>query len=252
VDELDKEVREYFGERESGTRTIPGYVLDINDIVPDFVADIREVSEEEISLALGDAALTLGELEEAKRWFTIASADPELRAEAEAGIGDTYKFQDDFETALPYFERSIELAPDSPYIQLDYAEYWHDRADATEDADERQAYIKTARKHYVNAWKLDNTMPETYAMYGRTFLLDDNNPDKAVEMLLQAEALLPSHIGVRIWLAEAYAATGDQKSAADEARSVLAWSHEESEAAKTANEIIEAYEENIEYASQSE
>ena len=252
VDELDKDVREYFGERESGVRTIPGYALKIDDIVPEFKADIRKMSEDEVSLALADAALRLGEVEEARRWYTIANENPELRAVAQAGLGDTYKFQDEFETAQPYFERAIELAPDNPYCQLDMAEFWHDRAEATEDAEERRTYIKNARKHYVAAWKLDDTMPETYAMYGATFLVDGDRPDKAIEMLQTAEAILPSSITIRVRLAEAYAAVGDNKRAADEARSVLAWSHPESEAAKTANEILENYEDGIEFANQAE
>lgn len=250
VDELDKDVRAYFGEKEAGVRTIPGYVLDINDIVPEFEPNIREVSKEEISLALAHAALTLGEIDEARHWFTIASESPELRADAEAGIGDTYKFQENFETALPYFESSIALAPDDPYIQLDYAEYWHDFAKETENMEERAAHIVTARKHYVAAWKLDNTMPETYAMYGDTFLLDSDNPDKAVEMLQQAEALLPSSIVIRLLLAEAYAASGDLNRAADEARSVLAWIHGESEAADRAREILDDHQQNVEHANQ--
>lgn len=252
VDDIDRDVRRYFGEGESGARMIPGYVLDINDVIPDFAADIREISEDEVSLALGDAALRLGELDEARRWFTIASENPELRAMAEAGIGDTYKFQDDFETSRPYFENALELAPDNPYIQLDVAEYWHDLAEETEDAIERKEYITTARKHYVAAWKIDNTMPETYTMYGATFLMAGENADKAVEMLEQAEAILPSNITIRIQLAEAYAAIGENKKAADEARSVLAWSHGESEAAKKASEIIEDYQENVELANQAD
>lgn len=252
VDELDKEVRRYFGENESGTRKIPGYAIDIEEIIPDFTAEVRKMSEEEISLALADAALTLGETDEARRWYTIASADPKLRPEAEAGIGDTYKFQNDFEAALPYFEKAIELAPDNPFCQLDMAEYWHDRAEAADDAEERKAYIKKARKHYVAAWKLDDTMPETYAMYGATFLIDGDRPDKAVEMLETAEAILPSNMLVRLRLAEAYAAVGDSNKAAEQARSVLAWSHEESEAARQANEILEAYRQSVEYANQSE
>ena len=248
VDELDKTVREYFGERDAGVRTIPGYVLKIDDIIPDFEVVTRSMAKGEISLALGVAALRLGELQEARRLFTNAVENPETRAAAEAGIGDTYKFEDDFATALPYFERAIELAPQDPYLQLDMAEYWHDRAEKTEDDEQRREYIATARKRYGIAWRLDNTMPETYAMYGRTFLLEGDKPDKAVEMLENAEALLPSNVGIRLSLAEAYAAVGERDKAAKAARSVLAWLHGNTEAENKAREILEDSQEDVGFA----
>jgi tetratricopeptide (TPR) repeat protein len=103
---------------------------------------------------------------------------------------------------------------------------------------ERQEYLGRARDHYLKAWKLDESMPETYAMYGQTFVMEGQRYDKAIEMLEEAENILPSYIDVRLMLSEAYMGAGRQEDAIDAARSILAWSHEESDGARRAREII--------------
>ena len=81
-------------------------------------------------------------------------------------------------------------------------------------------------------------MPETYAQYGHTFLMEGERYDKAIEMLELAESILPSSIIVRVRLADAYMGAGRDEDAVKAARSVLAWSHEESDAAEQARKIL--------------
>lgn len=231
--ELDKKVNYYFAKRR-----IPGYQINADSLLPDFEPEVSVMQRETISLALGQAALTFDELDSARRWFEIAATDEDIRPQAEAGIGDTYKFAGDYEAAQPHFEKAVSLAPDNPYCQLDIAEYWHTRAEDTDDLEARGTYLARAREHYVKAWKLDDSMAETYAQYGRTFLLERERYDLAVDMLEQAESILPSNIGVRLSLAQAYLGANRDMEASEKAQSVLAWSHEGSGVAERARQIL--------------
>lgn len=235
--DLDKNVRRYLG----GNR-IPGFRFELDAVVTNFEPEVGVLSREQISLALGHYGLMINELEKAERWYTIAANDERYKARAEAGLGDVQKFQENYDAAQPYFQRAIELAPDDPLCQLDMAEYWHDRARATEEEEEQAVYLAKARDHYLIAWKLDESMPETYAMYGESFLIDGKDYNKAIEMLEQAQSLLPSSIQIRLFLAEAYQGDERKDESAAAARSVLAWTHGESEAAEKAQEILDGLE----------
>ena len=81
-------------------------------------------------------------------------------------------------------------------------------------------------------------MPEIYAMYGDTFVMEGKRFDTAIDMLETAEALLPSSVTIRFFLAKAYKGAGRNEDAIQAVQSVLAWVHEESEAAKEAQEIL--------------
>lgn len=231
--DLDRQVKYYFNRRR-----LPAYQISNDALLPDFEPEVIVLSREQISLALGQAALSLGELDSAKRWFTIAATDEHARPRAEAGLGDVLKFRGDFEAAQPHFEQAVSLAPSDPYCQLDLAEYWHTRAKKTDDTSNRATYLARAREHYVKAWKLDDSMPETYAQYGQTFLMERKRYDLAIEMLEQAESILPSNINVRLMLAQAYQGANRKEEAFEKARSVLAWSHDGSGAAQLAREIL--------------
>jgi tetratricopeptide (TPR) repeat protein len=207
------------------------YRFDLDELLPAFEPVVTRLSREQASLALAKIALRTGELDRAEHWFTIATADRPTRPQAEAGLGDVLKFRGEFAAAQPHFEKAVALAPDDPYCQLDLAEYWHDRARNPDEADERPEYLERARDHYLKAWKIDDTMPESYAMYGQTFVMEGRRYDKA-------KNILPSNIDVRLMLAEAYMGGDRNEDAIEAARSVVAWSHEESDAAKRAREII--------------
>ena len=231
-EDLDIQVKLYLEGRISVIR------WNIDELLPDFEADVISLSREQISLALGQTALRRGELDSAKHWFTIAATDEITRPQAEAGLGDVLKFGGNFEAAQPHFEQAVALAPNDPYVQLDLAEYWHTRASNPDDTGNRATYLARAREHYVKAWKLDDSMPETYAMYARTFLMEDRRYEFAIELLEQAQNILPSSIALRGMLAEAYMGADRTEDAVTAARSVLAWSHDESGAAKRAREIL--------------
>ncbi len=114
-------------------------------------------------------------------------------------------------------------------IHLDYARYLHELADGTQTQDrigERDALIERARRHYVRSWKLDESVPETYAMYGASFLLEGQDAAAGIESLEHAHRLLASNAEIRLLLSQAYAAVGRYGAAREFAASVLGWSHD--------------------------
>lgn len=213
------------------------FTFKIDALLPAFEATVVKLTREEAALGLAQIALGNGALENAKRWFESASANELTRPHAEAGLGDVLKFRGDFAAAELHFEQAVALAPGDPYCQLDLAEYWHYRAAKTENTGERKKFFKRARRHYAKAQNLDDTMPETYAMHGQTFLMQGNYK-KAIKMLEKAEVLLPSALDVRLILAEAYAAANRKKDSARAARSVLIWNHADSDISKHARKIL--------------
>lgn len=234
VEAFDRAVRNYIGKKR-----VPGIVLAADSVVPEFEPEVTQMSREEASLALGRLALRNGDFDRAERWYRIASADPALEAHARGGLGDTLKFRDRFDEALPHFERALDLAPEDPLCQLDMAEYWDYRAEHSNEPSERDEYIDLARTHYLEAWKLNPNLPETYAMYGRTYLTRGDDYNRAVEMLEEAQRLLRSSTRVKLYLAEAYLGAGRTDDARIAAQSVLSWSHGESEAANKAQQIVD-------------
>ena len=172
----------------------------------------------------------------AEHWFTQATRDELVRPRAESGLGDVLKFRGDFAAAQPRFEQALALAPYDLYVQLDLAEYWHYRAMNTKQLADREKFLESARKNYVKAWKLDDSAPETYAMYGQTYLLQGDY-DRGIEMLEEAGRLLPANVNIRLILAEAYAGAGRKQQAIDTVESILAWSHDNA-VAKRAREIL--------------
>lgn len=229
--QLDRALRRYVKDADYQLLT-----FDANTLIPNFKASMVRPTTAQISLGLARAALACGELDSAQRWFTLAAADKRTRPRAETGLGDVFKFRGDFALALPRFEQALALAPKDLYVQLDLAEYWHYRAMNTQLQANRKKFLDSARKQYVKAWKLDDSVAEIYAMYGHTYLLQGDY-SRGIEMLEEASRLLPASLDIRLILAEGYAGAGRKQQAIDAARSIIAWSHD-SAANKRAKEVL--------------
>lgn len=232
ADLLNKNVKKYLGGR------LVGFRISIETLLPKFTPGVRKLAREEISLALGQLALRRRKTGLAEHWFTIALNDETTRPEAEAGLGDILKFDGKFDLALPHFEKAVALAPQNPYIQIDAGEYWYNRALSLPEQKISTEDLDRARACYVAAWKLDDSIPEIYAMNGLTYLAEGENFARAIEMLEAANGLLPSNLDIRLKLAQAYAGAKRKELAIKEARFVLTWGHENSEAAKQARELL--------------
>ena len=205
-------------------------------LIPNFKASVIKPGSEQVALGLARVALERGELDSAQHWFTLAATDKQTRPQAESGLGDVAKFRGDFALALPHFEQALALAPNDLYVQLDFAEYWHYRAMNTTQQAEHENFLNNARRQYVKAWKLNDSVAEIYAMYGQTYLLQGNF-NRGIEMLEEAGRLLPANLDIRLILAEAYAGAGSKQKAINAARFIVAWSHD-SAAIKTARKIV--------------
>lgn len=140
-------------------------------------------------------------------------------------MGDVIKARARWEEARAHFERAVELDPEDPLNQLDIGEYWHARARKTEDLDARHEMLVKARRHYVEANKLDDSRPEAYSVYGASYLFDGEDAAEGVETLEYAEHLLPSNLQIRLWLAEAYVKVGRNEEARTRLATIIAWSH---------------------------
>ncbi|MEM7283241.1 MAG: tetratricopeptide repeat protein, partial [Pseudomonadota bacterium] len=137
------------------------------------------------------------------------------------------------------FEQSVSLAPEDPYCRIDFAKFWVLKAHHAQSDSSRLDHIRQARTHYVKAWKLDDTMAETYAEYADTFLFEGKRYEKAIELLEEASFLLPGNPQINARLAEAYLGIGDTSKAFQYAQAVVAWSHEHSPAHRRAQYVLE-------------
>lgn len=219
--ELDGRLHEYL------TRpSLPAIAIGLEALPEPRSASIRALPAGEAALRLGVLALVIGEAPLAQALFERAvAADPRL-ARAYAGLGDAHKFQQLWDEARPFYERSLALDGNDAENHLDWAEYLHDRA-LESGAAERRELLRDARRAYVRSYRLAPSLPETYAMYGSTFLVDGEAAARGVETLEHAHGLLQSNLGIMLMLARAYVEVDRQAEARDLLKTVIAWSHED-------------------------
>lgn len=213
--------------------------LKAGELLDNFKIAVRPVFKEEMSLILAEAALRLAEYKQARTWFEIAGTDEQFAARAQSGIGKVYQAQDDFAAAEEYFNRAYEMGPDDVEVLIDLGRYWTARAGQLkgEDKDKRDHYLKAARKYIGKSWKLDDTRPETYAAFGRSYMVQKAF-EQSVDTLEAANRLLPSNSGVRLSLATSYFELGRHEEAKSHAQAVRAWSHGGSSMRESADKLL--------------
>lgn len=199
---------------------------------------VAPVPADSVAAQLGLFPFQNGDFVEAKRYWDAAIALNPHNTEALTGLGDCLKEAGQFDEARPYYEKAIALEPENPYPELDYAEYFLARAEATKDPTEINHLLVEARRHLARSYKIDANVPETLATNGESYLFDGQSPDKAVESLREAHAMLPSQPYIKLKLAQAYARSGQPTEAIALLRSVVAWGH--TEIAEEAAKALEA------------
>jgi tetratricopeptide (TPR) repeat protein len=198
---------------------------------------VTAMAQDEISVDLGQLALVRHNDPLAQNLFTAALSSNPLNARAHAGLGDALAARELWEEAEPHYLRALEIDAENADIELDYAEYLHDKALRNDAEAERKALLRDARKHYVRSYRLDSGIPETYAMYGKSFLAPGEDPTRSVEMLEHAHSLLPANPIILRLLAKAYVVTGREDEARPLVERIVANSHEDDRVAKV-DEIL--------------
>jgi FimV-like protein len=223
--ELNKRLQRYLDHRK-----IPAFGFSAEPFQSNVEPRTRQMTSDEVATNLGWLSISLEQYDRAQRCFDAATRANPQNARAHIGLGDAHKFQDRWDEAATHYQRGLALAPDDPLNHLDYAEYLHDLAKRSEEAGERVSLIKDARRHYVRSQKLDPKRPETYAMYGATFLLEGEDPARGLETLEHAHAMLRSDLDIQLMLAQAYIQLERSTEARELLQRVVAWGHGQGQA----------------------
>jgi tetratricopeptide (TPR) repeat protein len=187
----------------------------------------RPLARDEVVTRLGWLSISLQRGERAQRYFeTAVSSDPS-NARAHAGLGAAERLGGRWDAALPHYERALALAPDDILVQLDVGAYYHSRAGEAGNAETRAQLVALARRHYARSSELDDSLPEAHAMYGATFLLEDEEAERGLEALERANRLLPASLEIKLLLAQLYARLRRFEEARDLAVAVLSHTHSE-------------------------
>ena len=88
--------------------------------------------------------------------------------------------------------------------RLDLGIHYYSHAKATQDAAERAHLISEARLALERSSELDESLPEPYAVYGETFLLEGQEPGPGLRSLERAHRLVPYDPSLELSLARMY------------------------------------------------
>lgn len=198
---------------------------------------VQPMAQDSIAAQLGSLALLWEQGDEARRFWDAAIALNPNNSVALVGLGDLLKFAGRFDEAKPYYEKAIAAEPQNAYPELDYGEYFLDRAHAAAEPAEISGYLVEARRHFARSYKLDPDDPETLAVNGATYLFAGESVEKALQSLTTAHAMLPSQPDIKLLLAKAYVQSGEQVDAIRLLRSLVAWSHDGN--GQEANELLQ-------------
>lgn len=186
---------------------------------------LRALSPGEAATALGELSLKRERHAQALRYFGEALLlDPD-DVRARVGSAAAHEGLGRLEQAEAGYRGAVELAPDDALAQLALANYLAARASEAVEAEGRAELAVRARSHYVKSWKLDDSIPETYARYGSTFLLPGEDPQRGLDTLQHAYRMLPSSTEIRLDLARLHLALGNSREARRLALSTSATLH---------------------------
>ena len=189
------------------------------------------VPPDRVAAELGLLAIELRRHEAAQRFLAGALTINPTNAMALVGFGDVLKQQMRYTEAETYYQKAIALEPTNALHELDYAEYFVTRAGTEVNLARTYALYADARRHFARSLALDPNNPETLAVNGMTYLLANDAPEKAVQNLEAAHALIPSQPEIRLLLAHAYAANRQPEKARPHLQALIAWADTKNAAA---------------------
>ncbi|MEM7281657.1 MAG: tetratricopeptide repeat protein [Pseudomonadota bacterium] len=234
---LNKKVKHYLGKGRFK------YIkIELDRLLPDVTLDASTLPRHKAALELGQIALLAESYDDAKMYYELATEDEATHGEGLAGMGGALMGNEHTDQAKAYFLEALALTPNNPYRHLDMANYWLSQAKNTDHQQNKAEFFKLAQAHYVKAWKLDKTIPETYVQYADTFLQQGVRYEKALELLREADYLSPGHHIIRARLAEAYLGAGQIDDARKAANLVSTLTHGGGESTNRAKAVLDQIE----------
>jgi len=228
VDAFEKTFRTSFDALESEldtySRSMPGYHVPLRAI--DFNPDYTRVrmSPAEIAYELGYMTVTSNPSYARKLFSRILDVEPD-NARALAGMGVSYQFEGDFDSAEKFLRRARALDEGDYLLSIELADLLAIACAARSDSGDcaENQIIREMIALYGRAYELEPNSLETIAHFG-TIMIEHGDPQQAVTLLQRALELAPwSYLVVRN-LASAYAATGNWARAATQVKKALGWS----------------------------
>ncbi|MEM7081927.1 MAG: tetratricopeptide repeat protein [Pseudomonadota bacterium] len=198
IDGFESQLAKY-----SNKKSIDTWLLDVSDFLTRLKIQSTKMKKSHVALMLGKVALQTRQVNAARHWSSMALSDAELRGEALAVLGMSSLYEKDVDAADTHFSEALEIDPENVPVLLDTAKLWLRRGFDERDTEIRQQHLARARSIIGRAWKIDDTEPEVYALYGRSFILQKDYK-QALDSLEAAVRMQPSHAGVILDLAHSY------------------------------------------------
>jgi tetratricopeptide (TPR) repeat protein len=217
ADELDAAVQDYSHRARFDSAVVRG--------APFSPGELQPLPKSEAMAGLGRLALALRRPDKAEGWFEKSVAADRQHAGAHGGLGVAAAQQERWSYAVGEIDLALEIAQDDPRIHLDAGGYYLTRALRTRNPDERKKLTEGARRHYARSAELQAGLPESYALYGATFLLPGEDPQGGLEALEHARRLLPASTEIELLLARVYSRTGRAALARETVVGALARAH---------------------------
>jgi len=217
VDELDTAVQDYSDRERFDSVMVRG--------APFSPGDVRPLPKSEAMARLGRLSLALRRPEQAERWFEKSVVADRRNASAHAGLGIAVGQLQRWSEAVQQIDVALGIAQDDAMNHLDAGGYYLTHALETRSSQERKQLAEGARRHYARSSELQAGLPESYALYGATFLLPGEDPQGGLEALEHARRLLPASYEIELLLARVYARLGRSLLARESVVAVLARAH---------------------------
>ena len=191
--------------------------------LPTVSPKIRPLTVDEVAAALGLLALIRGSDEESEEYYAAALEANPKNANALAGMGDLRKHAKHFDEAEKLYAQAVAADPANANHELDWGEYFSQRANREENEEQRHALLVEARRHFSRSYQINPDNPETLDQNGITYLYQGEEVGKGVTSLEAAYAMLPSQPQIQRDLAYAYMGVGRFRDARAFLTRLLTW-----------------------------
>lgn len=151
-----------------------------------------------LAILLAELALNSGRFETAQLFFQAALDSGEEIARSYSGLGDALRMQElegIDQSVSRYFEQAVQLAPDDPYILLDFGEYWEAElldCENTWPPAQRRQIMADIQQSFLRAVELVPDSPEANLAMGQLYLLADSDWQPGRQYQGRAFELLPA------------------------------------------------------------